>query len=484
MIRCLCIDGYKTIEQPFILDKEIGNCYEKIAIEIGCLPEDIFNLSSLFTKEYGDFCWEYHEIFWRTLVHQAHNKFDDNLTAQVYSIFLDYYENKVQLYDNTLDALALLSKEAKLILVANGNSKRLQRLIRKFELERFFSDFVISSETPYQKPDRFMFEYALKMYGFHPQEVLMVGDKYDNDVLGAKRCGLHTALMLNSGHPPKSHNLIPDFSISSLAEIIDIIKLSRTKNFIGVSPVEYRERKLSDRICAFIVAGGRGSRLGEMGTTTQKCMLELWGKPILYYTIMSLKNAGCSRIVIAVNHLADQVIDYFGNGNKFGVDIVYVKEAFHSTYHAFRTSLRFFSERILYIHANILFQNILLHNIIEEGEHKNKNIITVVPNQEIHIKHAQVMLDSHEEISECDLSERNNKYPFTFLGVAYYKKKSFLDCFDGDDTGMVEKIIPQLLDRDESVGAYVYNGGWRHIETEADYLELKKQSKWDIYYED
>lgn len=484
MIRCLCIDGYKTIEQPFVLDKEICNCYEKIAIEIGCLPEDIFNLSKFFRKEYSDFCWEYHEIFWRTLVHQTCNRFDDNLVAQVYSIFLDYYENKVQLYDNTLDALSLLSKEAKLILVANGNSKRLQRLIRKFELDRFFSDFVISSETPYQKPDRFMFEYTLKMYGFRPQEVLMVGDKYDNDVLGAKRCGLHTALMLNSCHPPKSHNLIPDFSISSLTEIIDIIKLSRTKNFIGISPVGYRERKFSDRICAFIVAGGQGSRLGKMGATTQKCMLELWGKPILYYTIMSLKNAGCSKIVIAVSHLADQVIDYFGDGSKFGVDIIYVREAFHSTYHAFRTSLRHFSERILYIHANILFQNILLHNIIEEGEHKNKNIIAVIPNQKICIKHAQVLIDSYAEISEYDLSERNNKYPFTFLGVAYYKKKSFLDCFDGDDTGMVEKIIPQLLERDESVGAYVYNGGWRHIETEADYLELNKQSKWDIYYED
>lgn len=484
MIKCLCIDGYKTIEQEFKCDSKISDCYEEIAKLVGCSVDDVFTLSKFFRKKYGDSCWEYHEIFWRTLVRQNCSKVNDELIAQIYDIFLDYYENNVQLFADSENVFAELAAEAKLILVANGNTKRLQRLINKFRLDRFFSDYVISSETPYQKPDSFMFEYALKMYDFRPEEVMMVGDKYDNDIAGAKQCGLLTALVLNHSNPPKSHDLIPDFSISSLSELIDIVRLSKMRNFISIPTVKYSSKNLSEHICAFIVAGGRGSRLGEIGTTTQKCMLELWGRPILYYTIVSLKNAGCSKIVIAVSHLADQIINYFGDGRQLGVNIIYERGEFSSTYHAFRASLRHFSERILYVHANILFQNILLQNLIEEGEHCDKNVIAVIPNQEISIKHAQVLVDSHGEIVDFDLSERNNKFPLTFLGVAYYKKQSFLHCYDGDNTGMVEKIISQLAEDGESVNAYVYTGGWRHIETEADYFKFSKQSKWDIYYGD
>ena len=65
--------------------------------------------------------------------------------------------------------------------------------------------------------------------------------------------------------------------------------------------------KQTENICAFIVAGGKGTRLGKLGEQTQKCMLELWGRPMLYYPIVLLRNVGCTKIVIAVNHLSEQI---------------------------------------------------------------------------------------------------------------------------------------------------------------------------------
>ena len=235
-----------------------------------------------------------------------------------------------------------------------------------------------------------------------------------------------------------------------------------------------------DNICAFVAAGGKGTRLGALGKQTQKCMLELWGKPLLYYSIIALRNAGCNRVVIAVNYLSEQIIDYFKDGRDFGIEVTYIKDEFASTYDALYKSIESLSPRIVYIHANILFHSSLLNQMISTGNQFDKNVIAVIPNNSIDIKHAQVSFDNDRVISEIDLSECNNKHPYTFLGVAYYKKQDFIVHYNGDSSGMVEKVIQQLLQADIQSLAYIYHGDWRHIETENDYQKIRKEAKWKV----
>lgn len=489
MIKCIYIDGYNTIEDGFSFREGNSSYYNDIALTIGCQKRDIEEHIRFFCKSYGDFIWEYHEIFWRSLVKKYGSSYDEELISQVYTIFLDYYESKVQLFEGTLEALKELSKSVKLIMVANGNSKRLKRLIEKYNFHDIFWDYVISSETPYQKPNSFMFQYGLKMYGWEPNEVIMVGDKYDNDIMGAKKCGLLTSIFISKSKAPAGCELTPDFMINSISELNDIVGLSRNRLLNIIPSISLGEKKEGEDISAFIVAGGKGSRLGDLGTNTQKCMLNLWGKPILYYTIVSLKNVGCSKIVIAVNHLSEQIIDYFGDGSFLGVDIVYVKKETKSTYDAIFQSLDLLSDRILYVHGNILFQNKLLENIIKLGNKQNESIITAVESKASNVRHAQFEVDNDGKILKIDLTERNGEMPYTFLGVANYKKQDFINNFeymengDVDISGMVEKVIQQKLDKGISTLTYCYKGGWRHIENEDDYLDISQQSRWDIYYD-
>lgn len=489
MIKCIYIDGYNTIEDGSSFREENSPYFNDIAFTIGCQKSDIEEHIKFFCKNYGDFIWEYHEIFWRSLVKKYASIYDEDLISQVYAIFLDYYETKVQLFDGTIEALRELSKTVKLIMVANGNSKRLKRLIGKYNFHDIFWDCVISSETPYQKPNSFMFQYGLKMYGWKPNEVIMVGDKYDNDIMGAKKCGLLTSIFISKSKAPIGCELTPDFMISSLAELNDIVSLSKNKMLNIIPSIAFGKKNYCEDISAFIVAGGKGSRLGDLGTSTQKCMLNLWGKPILYYTIVSLKNAGCSKIVIAVNYLSEQIIDYFGDGSFLGVDIIYVKKETKSTYDAIFQSLDLLSDRILYVHGNILFQNKLLENIIKLGNMQNESIIAAVDSNISNVRHAQFEVDNDGKILRIDLTERNGEMPYTFLGVANYKKQDFINNFeymengDVDISGMVEKVIQQKLDKGISTLTYCYKGGWRHIENEDDYLNISKQSRWDIYYD-
>jgi NDP-sugar pyrophosphorylase family protein len=58
---------------------------------------------------------------------------------------------------------------------------------------------------------------------------------------------------------------------------------------------------------AMILAAGRGTRLGELGRTTPKVLVELDGEPLLARQIRYLKTAGIERIVLNAHHLAEQI---------------------------------------------------------------------------------------------------------------------------------------------------------------------------------
>jgi dTDP-glucose pyrophosphorylase/predicted transcriptional regulator len=76
-----------------------------------------------------------------------------------------------------------------------------------------------------------------------------------------------------------------------------------------------------------IMAGGLGARLRPLTFSTPKPMLEVAGKPILQLIIEQAKFQGISNFVITINYLGALIEEYFGNGEKFGVKINYLKES-------------------------------------------------------------------------------------------------------------------------------------------------------------
>ena len=58
---------------------------------------------------------------------------------------------------------------------------------------------------------------------------------------------------------------------------------------------------------AMILAAGRGTRLGQLGQTVPKVLVDVGGEPLLARQIPYLKDSGIERIVINAHHLADQI---------------------------------------------------------------------------------------------------------------------------------------------------------------------------------
>ena len=76
----------------------------------------------------------------------------------------------------------------------------------------------------------------------------------------------------------------------------------------------------------FIMAGGFGTRLKPLTDNCPKPMLKVGDKPMLETLINNFKNHGFYKFYISTHYLPEVIMDYFGTGENFDVEITYVHE--------------------------------------------------------------------------------------------------------------------------------------------------------------
>lgn len=74
---------------------------------------------------------------------------------------------------------------------------------------------------------------------------------------------------------------------------------------------------------AAVLAAGLGARLRPITDQVPKCMLPVGGKPILEHNVKWLSRFGFTELVINLHHLPHVIMDYFGDGSRWGVNITY-----------------------------------------------------------------------------------------------------------------------------------------------------------------
>lgn len=73
-----------------------------------------------------------------------------------------------------------------------------------------------------------------------------------------------------------------------------------------------------------LLAGGLASRLGPITKVTNKHLLPIYDKPLIFYGIETLRDLGCERIIIILggNSVGD-IVNLVRDGSNFGVEVIY-----------------------------------------------------------------------------------------------------------------------------------------------------------------
>jgi dTDP-glucose pyrophosphorylase len=96
-----------------------------------------------------------------------------------------------------------------------------------------------------------------------------------------------------------------------------LVDLATVDELFGVAPKDTQ---------VVLMAGGKGMRLRPLTETLPKPMLPVGGKPLLEQIISVFSEQGFHRISISVNYRREIVMDHFGDGTRFGVEIDYIEE--------------------------------------------------------------------------------------------------------------------------------------------------------------
>jgi D-glycero-alpha-D-manno-heptose 1-phosphate guanylyltransferase len=110
-------------------------------------------------------------------------------------------------------------------------------------------------------------------------------------------------------------------------------------------------------IPAIVLAGGLGARLASVSDGLPKPMVPVAGRPFVEFILETLADAGCTRIVFAVSHLRDSIIQRFGTTYR-GVMLEYsIEDIPMGTGGAIRDALRLAGEdHALVLNGDTLFR--------------------------------------------------------------------------------------------------------------------------------
>lgn len=206
--------------------------------------EDLFNEFSLHEKGIPDFS-EFHQHY---VVHnnkmwdrfrkgfinrdQLHWKrmwltlldfkiADEALVKNMSDHYLEILPTKTHLFPETVPVLDYLKeKKYPMHLITNGSQETQTRKITHSGILPYFDKIVTSETAGCLKPQREIFDFALRETSCSQQEALMVGDALDIDIVGAQNAGIDQVYY----NPEKPANGIqPTFYITSLIQLKKIL---------------------------------------------------------------------------------------------------------------------------------------------------------------------------------------------------------------------------------------------------------------------
>ena len=77
---------------------------------------------------------------------------------------------------------------------------------------------------------------------------------------------------------------------------------------------------------ALVMAGGRGSRLGDLTKTIPKPLLTVAGRPVIEWILLHLVSEGIRKVYVSTGYLAEEIESHLGSGSEFGCEIAYLRD--------------------------------------------------------------------------------------------------------------------------------------------------------------
>lgn len=229
-----------------------------------------------------------------------------------------------------------------------------------------------------------------------------------------------------------------------------------------------------------ILHGGHGTRLRPLTHTGPKQLLPIANKPMSQYALEDLKSVGISDIAIIVGDIyPEKVKEFYGDGSKFGVNIIYIyQDKPMGISHAIRLCKNFVGNDkfIVYLGDNILRKN--LTDFSKKFISSNADAMILLCEINDPSRFGVVEFDGNNKIKKIIEKPKNPPSNFAVIGVYFLTPKIF-DYIDRLKPSWRNELeitdaLQLLLDNGNKLDFDFVSGWWKDTGTPSDILEANK----------
>ncbi len=235
---------------------------------------------------------------------------------------------------------------------------------------------------------------------------------------------------------------------------------------------------------ALILSGGEGTRLRPITHTSAKQLIPVANKPILFYAIEAIKEAGINDVGIIVGETKKEVQRAVGDGDKWGIKVDYIEqEAPLGLAHAVKIAKGFLKDDsfVMFLGDNLIREGI--SSLVKEFEKDKPNaqiLLAEVKNPE------RFGVAKLEDGKVTQLIEKPKAPPsnYALVGVYMFDQTIFTAVNNIKPSWRNEleitDAIQYLIDKGFEVKPHIINGWWKDTGRLEDLLEANRMILEDL----
>ena len=229
---------------------------------------------------------------------------------------------------------------------------------------------------------------------------------------------------------------------------------------------------------ALILSGGEGTRLRPITHTAAKQLIPIANKPILFYGIEAVREAGITDVGIVVGDTYEEIKEAVGEGKKWGIKVTYIKqEAPLGLAHAVKISQDFLANEsfVMYLGDNIIKQGI--KSLVDEFRKKRANSQILLAHVENPGQFGVAELERGKVVRLVE-KPKEPKTDLALVGVYMFDHHIFeaVNNIKPSRRGELEitDAIQYLIDKNFLVHSHIINGWWKDTGKPEDLLEANR----------
>lgn len=182
--------GYEITDRPFL------KLFERhMMANSGAITDNIVNLLNTLNIDVEE-----------SLIHDLNDVMMSSIDTQT-------------IYEDTSSTLSSVKEQYRLILLSNSFKEGFTHLRNKYSIDEWFELVVLSCEEGLMKPDVRLYDKILQTTGLKSNEIVMIGDNYDDDIQAAHEAGIQGVLIDRRNRYPE----VKERKINTLTQLEQLL---------------------------------------------------------------------------------------------------------------------------------------------------------------------------------------------------------------------------------------------------------------------